>query len=61
MLLQGNLQTNGPGTTNVLSGSFTGTITSGQTINLMLSKGTTLTGTSGQLGYINALKITKTN
>lgn len=60
----GNLQTNGPSTTNVFNGTFTGTITTGQVINICISKGTGAantpqTGASGQLGFINAIKIVK--
>ncbi|HEY4288276.1 MAG TPA: hypothetical protein VGN00_14325 [Puia sp.] len=54
----GNITTSGPGT--VTSGSFTGTITAGQTIKIWVTKGTA-GGNLGALGYINALKIVKTN
>lgn len=51
----GNLIGSGPGTTAVTTGSFTGTITAGQTIKIGV--GNTFTG--GALGYINGLIITK--
>lgn len=49
----GNLVTSGPN--SVTSGTFTGSITSGQTIQIGIAK----TG-SGQFGWINAIKIVKT-
>lgn len=60
----GNLASSGPGTTNVMTGSFNGTITSGQTINIFLGKGTGAIYPNtpyGSLGFISAIKITKTN
>ncbi|HEY4207974.1 MAG TPA: hypothetical protein VGM31_14220 [Puia sp.] len=54
----GNITPAGPGT--VTTGSFTGTITSGQTIKIWVMKGTGGANV-GALGYINALKIVKTN
>lgn len=59
-----NLNTNGPGTTNVFSGTFTGTITNGQTISIGVSKGTgsantPQTGGSASLGIINCILIKK--
>lgn len=50
----GNLVTSGPG--SVTSGTFTGSITSGQTIQIGIAK----TG-SGQFGWVNAIKIVKTS
>jgi hypothetical protein len=56
----GNLVPNGPGTTNVTTGSFTGTITAGQFIYIEVSKGASCcTGSNGQIGWISALKIIK--
>lgn len=59
-----NLTPVGPGTTGVLSGTFTGTITAGQHINICASKGTGAantpqTGASAQLGIISAIFIKK--
>jgi hypothetical protein len=51
---KGNLIAIGPGTTNVATGSYNGTITTGQVISIGLS----LSG-SGQLGYICGLIIKK--
>lgn len=61
-----NLVPVGPGTTGTFAGSFTGTITTGQTINICVSKGTgsantPQTGGVGQLGVISALFIKKTS
>lgn len=50
----GNITTSGPGVTNVQTGSFTGTITAGQVINIAVIK-----AGIGALGYINAIKILK--
>lgn len=54
---KGNLVAIGPGTVNVTTGSFNGTITSGQVISIGISLATGV-GT-GQLGYINGLIIKK--
>jgi hypothetical protein len=54
----GNITSSGPNA--VTSGSFTGAITSGQTIKIWVVKGTA-GGNTGALGYINGLKIVKTN
>lgn len=55
----GNLTPQGPGTTNVSTGSFTGTITSGQVIKIAVGYNTAASGTN--LGFINGLKIVKTS
>lgn len=55
----GNIATSGPGV--VTNGSFTGTITLGQTIKIWVVKGLGTNGNTGALGYINGLKIVKTN
>lgn len=51
-----NLTAVGPGTTGVQTGSFTGVITSGQTIKIAIC-----TSGAGQLGLINGVIITKIN
>lgn len=51
-----NLTAVGPGTIGVQTGSFNGTITSGQTINIAVC-----TSGAGQLGLINGLIIKKTS
>lgn len=65
---KGNLESSGPGTipssaaagsTVFGVGSFTGTITSGQTIRIAATNGSTNPSYTGQLGVISALKIKK--
>lgn len=55
----GNLVPQGPGTTQVTTGSYTGTLTASQYIYISLGY-TTGTGGTGQLGYINGLQVKKT-
>lgn len=54
----GNDTTRGPGTTHVQTGSFNGTITSGQYIYIGVGNGYNVFG--GNLGIISAVKIVKT-
>lgn len=54
---KGNLIPIGPGTTNVATGSFNGTITTGQVISIGISRANGVG--SGQLGYICGLIIKK--
>lgn len=55
----GNQATSGPGTTNVQTGSFSGTITTGQFIYIGTGNGYNSFG--GNLGIISAIKIVKTS
>lgn len=55
----GNDTTRGPGTTKVQTGSFNGTITSGQYIYIGVGNGYNTFG--GNLGIISAVKIVKTS
>jgi hypothetical protein len=54
----GNLVPQGPGTTQVTTGSYTGTITAGQYIYISIGY-TTSAGGTGQLGYISGAIIKK--